>query len=141
MKGYCQICGTEIEVRICCSGRDCGCLGQPIDPPVCSQVCWDKFFNKEPMKVCTLRQVADGIVATVDERPEIRDICFNTTYNIITVCYNKFEDQHKIIASTFGVGKELLVDLKKYNAEMLNNGTSITDCDYTENSTQIIIQL
>lgn len=44
-KGYCAICGEEIEVRMCCSGRDCGCLGLPIDPPVCSDECYEKFMN------------------------------------------------------------------------------------------------
>lgn len=41
MTGYCLICGKEIEVRACCSGRDCGCMGQPIDPPVCNSECYD----------------------------------------------------------------------------------------------------
>lgn len=45
MKGYCLICQNEIEVQMCCSGRDCGCMGLPIDPPICSDECyeiWDK---------------------------------------------------------------------------------------------------
>ena len=40
-----MVCQTEIEVQTCCSGRDCGCMGQPIDPPICSDNCyeiWDK---------------------------------------------------------------------------------------------------
>lgn len=51
MKGYCEICGVEIEVRICCSGHMCGCMGQPIDPPVCSDKCYDKFMNKNPYEL------------------------------------------------------------------------------------------
>jgi len=45
MKGYCIVCGNEIELTMCCSGRDCGCMGKPIDPPVCSSECYDELFN------------------------------------------------------------------------------------------------
>jgi predicted nucleic acid-binding Zn ribbon protein len=44
-KGYCQICSTEIEVQMCCSGHECVCMGQPIDPPVCSDDCYEKFMS------------------------------------------------------------------------------------------------
>lgn len=39
----CIICGKELnyEPQRCCSGRDCGCGGGPIDPPVCSEECFD----------------------------------------------------------------------------------------------------
>ncbi len=46
MKGYCEICGTEIEVQICCNAFDCGCLGLPTEPPVCSSECYDKYMDK-----------------------------------------------------------------------------------------------
>jgi len=45
MKSSCAICETEIDVRMCCSGRECGCMGMPIDPPVCSNECYDKFMD------------------------------------------------------------------------------------------------
>jgi len=45
-KGYCEICGTEIEVRICCNSFDCGCMGLPVDPPVCSNECYGKLMEK-----------------------------------------------------------------------------------------------
>lgn len=38
----CICCGTIIidyVPEICCSGFDCGCLGLPINPPVCSIEC------------------------------------------------------------------------------------------------------
>ena len=25
----------------CCSGRECGCMGLPIEPPLCDK-CWEK---------------------------------------------------------------------------------------------------
>ena len=46
MKGYCEICGNEIEIRMCCSSFDCGCMGLPIDPPVCSTKCYDAYMKK-----------------------------------------------------------------------------------------------
>lgn len=42
----CIQCGKPVqdyEPKMCCSGRDCGCLGQPTEPAICSQECWDKF--------------------------------------------------------------------------------------------------
>lgn len=50
MKGYCDICGTEIEVQMCCSGRECGCMGLPVEPPVCSEECYDKLMSKSKTK-------------------------------------------------------------------------------------------
>lgn len=46
-KGFCEVCGTEIEVTMCCNGHMCGCYGLPVDPPVCSSECYDTFISKE----------------------------------------------------------------------------------------------
>lgn len=46
IKSFCEICKTEIELRFCCSEFDCGCMGLPVDPPVCSKECDEKFFEK-----------------------------------------------------------------------------------------------
>lgn len=43
---YCMICSKEMpdyEPMYCCSGRECGCMGLPIEPPICSIECWDNF--------------------------------------------------------------------------------------------------
>lgn len=40
---YCYYCGNKMtdddfdnyEPMMCCSGRDCGCLGLPTEPPYC----------------------------------------------------------------------------------------------------------
>lgn len=45
----CEVCGKEFlgdPPIICCSGRDCGCMGRPIEPVVCSKECFDKIINK-----------------------------------------------------------------------------------------------
>lgn len=44
-KGFCKVCGFEIEVQMCCSGYMCGCMGQPIHPPVCSEDCYGELMN------------------------------------------------------------------------------------------------
>lgn len=44
-KGFCIVCGEEIEVNICCNGYMCGCMGQPVDPPVCSEECYDELMG------------------------------------------------------------------------------------------------
>ena len=50
MKGNCEICDNEIEIRLCCSGFECGCMGLPIDPPVCSNECYDKWMSQRDEK-------------------------------------------------------------------------------------------
>lgn len=42
----CQVCHNLYmgeEPRMCCSGRECGCMGQPIDPMVCSEECYQNI--------------------------------------------------------------------------------------------------
>ena len=41
----CGICGHTLnfEVKMCCDGKECGCMGLPIEPPICSQKCADIF--------------------------------------------------------------------------------------------------
>lgn len=46
-KGFCDVCSFEIEVNLCCSGHECGCMGLPTEPPICSEECYDKYMNKE----------------------------------------------------------------------------------------------
>lgn len=43
----CLRCGKELdfEPSYCCCSPDCGCMGLPIDPPICDE-CWDEEFNK-----------------------------------------------------------------------------------------------
>jgi len=72
MKGNCEICGNEIEITMCCSGRDCGCLGLPIDPPVCSEKCYEQYIIKrknEAMKEKLIELIGFGMEP---ERSEIK---------------------------------------------------------------------
>ncbi len=39
----CMNCGNDFfghEPQYCCNGRDCGCMGQPTEPVVCSEKCY-----------------------------------------------------------------------------------------------------
>ena len=48
-KYRCVICDEIVEYyepEYCCSGRECGCMGSPIEPPVCNKVeCLDRLFG------------------------------------------------------------------------------------------------
>ena len=38
----CEICGKPVDGYIpeyCCNGMDCGCMGRPINPCICSDRC------------------------------------------------------------------------------------------------------
>jgi len=40
---YCEVCGVFVEgfeYRMCCDGRECGCMGKPVEPCICSEKCW-----------------------------------------------------------------------------------------------------
>ena len=42
----CIICGKsmpDFEPQMCCSGFDCGCRGLPVEPPICSEECFNKL--------------------------------------------------------------------------------------------------
>lgn len=46
----CYVCGKEyegIEPERCCDGRECGCMGLPVEPCICSQECGEKFRGRE----------------------------------------------------------------------------------------------
>jgi len=45
----CMACGKSCVVsppEMCCNGKDCGCMGMPIDSVVCSQECNDRLLKK-----------------------------------------------------------------------------------------------
>jgi hypothetical protein len=45
----CMTCGNRFygeEPKLCCSGKDCGCMGQPTEPIVCSKECYEALMNK-----------------------------------------------------------------------------------------------
>lgn len=44
----CEICDKEIpdyDPQMCCNGHMCGCMGQPNNPPVCSDECYEVFIK------------------------------------------------------------------------------------------------
>ncbi|MBF7090472.1 ASCH domain-containing protein [Flavobacterium sp. ALJ2] len=45
----CMSCNKEFfghDPQYCCNGQECGCIGQPIEPLVCSNECYDKLMGK-----------------------------------------------------------------------------------------------
>ena len=48
MTSDCLICEKPVddyEPKMCCSGFECGCMGLPIEPCVCSIACSDALFK------------------------------------------------------------------------------------------------
>ena len=47
----CMVCSKKFidtPPEFCCSGKDCGCMGMPIDPVVCSHECYNNLpINKK----------------------------------------------------------------------------------------------
>ena len=44
----CIVCGKDVigyEPEYCCSGRDCGCRGLPLEPPLCGKECSEKIYR------------------------------------------------------------------------------------------------
>jgi len=42
----CQKCGNQVldyQPQLCCDGRECGCLGLPLEPCICTE-CWDNYY-------------------------------------------------------------------------------------------------
>lgn len=44
------------EPQMCCSGYECGCMGLPVDPPVCSTECYNKAYGKEKKTTIKFKQ-------------------------------------------------------------------------------------
>lgn len=62
----CMMCKKEYidvkGVQYCCDGMECGCMGQPIDPMICSDRCWDAF-NERKKKGIVFEFEIDGTKA------------------------------------------------------------------------------
>ena len=44
----CEACGKPLpdyKPEYCCDGRDCGCYGLPIHPPVCNEECFEQMVS------------------------------------------------------------------------------------------------
>lgn len=60
----CEICNKPVPDFVpayCCDGRECGCHGQPLEPCVCSQACYDALI-KGIGKEYEQRRIDAGII-------------------------------------------------------------------------------
>jgi hypothetical protein len=101
----------------------------------------------------TLRQVPQGVVATIDERPKLFDYYYEldteTSHQRYCEADLLYVNDHTIIASTFGVGKELVIEADTnigYETIAIDDLViSIIDFnqpyEYTETETSIIVNL
>lgn len=51
----CEVCEKDMpdyEPVMCCTGYfiECGCMGRPIEPAICSEECWDILMEKFKVK-------------------------------------------------------------------------------------------
>ena len=76
-KGYCETCKTEIEIIICCNSFDCGCMGLPVEPPFCSDNCYNEFIkineNMENNKLQKEKQLEESGNSNKDKFKKVKD--------------------------------------------------------------------
>lgn len=65
----CLICTKPVEdydPRMCCSGQECGCMGQPTEPCCCSAECESAVYDHIGLTM-DARRIAAGIEIFKDE--------------------------------------------------------------------------
>ena len=106
---------------------------------------------------CTLRKVEQGVVATIEERHKAHHPYYNSIKcKYFSHAYFTKNTDHAIIASTFGVGKEIYIEYFGWagsDTMELDNFVKVwgiggkepidynKEYTYTETETQIIIKL
>lgn len=67
----CLICGKPVfgyDPQMCCSGFECGCMGQPMNPCVCSEACANALYENIGMAY-EARRIKCGIAKWVANPP------------------------------------------------------------------------
>lgn len=46
----CMVCKGPLGYtpQFCCNAYDCGCQGKPVEPPICSKECYEKWEQGTP---------------------------------------------------------------------------------------------
>lgn len=73
----CLICEKQFLFveEYCCDGLHCGCMGLPIDPPVCSNGCYNLFMlGNMQVKYCTPIKHADIKYLSEEQRSQLAEI-------------------------------------------------------------------
>lgn len=97
----CITCGEPLPDYVplmCCSGRDCGCMGLPSEPPVCSSECLDIEFNKHNQDIKNeVKVILDKIF---DENTKMKD---KNTFLLLSldemIKEKKYSTIHRLITS------------------------------------------
>ena len=54
MINKCILCGKDVKnykPEYCCNGKECGCMGLPIEPPLCDdKKCQEKVYGRQELK-------------------------------------------------------------------------------------------
>lgn len=86
MLSSCAMCDTEIEVQMCCSGYMCGCQGMPVDPPVCSNKCYDDYMDQRN-KVKSKPVVVPDIIASFNKTSDIHERSYHALLKYELKCH------------------------------------------------------
>lgn len=95
----------------------------------------------------TLINTQQGVIAVVDMMPQFedwyRDDCNEVRINLITdkSYWLNRKDYKSIIASTFGVGKELKLFVNNEEIDPIESTYEFKPYEYTETETSIIVKL
>lgn len=75
---YCNVQFKGSKPKMCCSGVDCGCMGMPIDPVVCSKGCYDMLTNnaltalqQENARLAGEVERLKGLVKNIQEHADV----------------------------------------------------------------------
>ena len=102
----------DYEPKMCCSGRDCGCLGQPTEPQICSTKCYDKMKDNQKMNAI---------------RGELNKITFGEPKHWMKIKrfdetrYDDWKDVYNALSKHHKEETEYLLDKIKEHATILRN--------------------
>lgn len=129
----CMVCHTEFigdEPQMCCSGRDCGCMGMPTDPIVCSTECYDKLTNRTKE---TIINIDKPEVEGERDKQNYARIDFKncgTDYDYNICPWNEVEDQIQIAEHAIVDANE--ADFEEFGMPSITiTPISMTDSEYS----------
>ncbi|MGN6417783.1 MAG: hypothetical protein ACTHMC_09845 [Pseudobacter sp.] len=78
----CMVCGKSFMgelPQMCCSGQDCGCMGMPVDPVVCSKECYNNLphniSKRQKESKLPEQQPAEPWISIDKHKPAFGQLC------------------------------------------------------------------